>query len=138
MTPGTVVAGLDTMNINLNKVINDAQKMMCEISELESTADELVGESYDSIRTYYSSVHTAVMRAVILHAEAMIQENNTYKNCISGYLTGIGYVNEEKLKEERELLDERIRMAYQLVYAFKMQFLFILDWKYGKRPSTDR
>ena len=119
ITPGAVVASLEAMNTNLNKIINDAQNMMYKIDELEYTKDVLVGESYDSIRNYYSDMHTSVMRATILFAEAMIQENNTYKGCVSGYLSGIGYVNEGALIKEKFELMEQIQWAYRLAYASK-------------------
>lgn len=119
ITPGAVVASLEAMNTNLNKIIDDAQNMMYKIDELEYTKDVLVGESYDSIRNYYSDMHTSVMRATILFAEAMIQENNTYKGCVSGYLSGIGYVNEGALIKEKLELMEQIQWAYRLAYASK-------------------
>lgn len=119
ITPGAVVASLEAMNTNLNKIIDDAQNMMYKIDELEYTKDVLVGESYDSIRNYYSDMHTSVMRATILFAEAMIQENNTYKGCVSGYLSGIGYVNEGALIKEKFELMEQIQWAYRLAYASK-------------------
>lgn len=119
ITPGAVVASLEAMNTNLNKIIDDAQNMMYKIDELEYTKDVLVGESYDSIRNYYSDMHTSVMRATILFAEAMIQENNTYKGCVGGYLSGIGYVNEGALIKEKLELMEQIQWAYRLAYASK-------------------
>lgn len=119
MSPGIVVAKLDTMNVSLSRIIDHAQKMIYEISELENTKDQLAGEAYDCIRNHFADMHTAVVRAVILYAEAMIQENNSYKGYINGYLGGMGYVNEDKLKEDRYALKDQINRAYSLMIATK-------------------
>lgn len=119
MSPGIVVAKLDTMNVSLSRIIDHAQKMIYEISELENTKDQLAGEAYDCIRNHFADMHTAVVRAVILYAEAMIQENNSYIGYINGYLGGMGYVNEDKLKEDRYALKDQINRAYSLMIATK-------------------
>lgn len=64
----------------------------------------LQGESYDSIRDYYENVHVPVLHGFIMYAEELIQENYHYKMCIGSHLAGIGYVDEDALREDLENL----------------------------------
>lgn len=126
MNTGSVTAQLDTMNCNMNQVIENAERLLYQISCLEDTTEVLKGLSYDSIRKYYNDVHTVVVRGIILFAEAFIQENNAYKGCIAGNLGGIGYVNEDALRDDKRNLERQIQQVYSLIDRSKG--LYYTDW----------
>ena len=119
MSPDSVIAQLDAKNAGMNQVINNAERVLSEISSLEESSDQLQGESYDSIREYYTTLHVAVMYQTILFAEAVIQENNAYKACISGELSGIGYVDEDALERDKLCIEEQINRVYELMNRVK-------------------
>lgn len=119
MSPGSVTAQLDAKNEGMNQIIDNAQKILSEISALEESTDRLQGKSYDSIREYYSTLHKAVMHQTILFAEAVIQENNAYKACICGELGGIGYIDEDALERDKERIEEQINRVYELINTVK-------------------
>jgi len=119
MSPGAVVSQLDSMNEGMEKMIDDAKYMLHKIFQLEETTDELQGESYDNIREYYGILHRAVIHGIILFAEAMIQENNAYKGCIAGCLSGISYVDEDALEKDKEHIQEQIQYAYGMMAVTK-------------------
>lgn len=119
MSPGSVTAQLDDKNEGMNQIIDNAQKVLSEISALEESTDRLQGKSYDSIREYYSTLHKAVMHQTILFAEAVIQENNAYKACICGELGGIGYIDEDALERDKECIEEQINRVYELMNTVK-------------------
>lgn len=119
MSPGSVTAQLDAKNKGMNLIIDNAQKVLSEISALEESTDQLQGKSYDSIREYYSTLHKAVMHQTILFAEAVIQENNAYKSCICGELGGIGYIDEDALERDKECIEEQINRVYELMSMVK-------------------
>ena len=50
MSPGSVVSQLDSMNGEMNRVIDNAGKVLRNIMALENTTDVLCGKSYDNIR----------------------------------------------------------------------------------------
>lgn len=50
MSPGSVTAQLDAKNKGMNLIIDNAQKVLSEISALEESTDQLQGKSYDSFR----------------------------------------------------------------------------------------
>ena len=126
MNTGSVTAQLDTMNCNMNQVIENAERLLYQISCLEDTTEVLKGLSYDSIRDYYNDAHTVVVRGIILFAEAFIQENNAYKGCIAGNLGGIGYVNEDALRDDKRNLERQIQQVYSLIDRSKG--LYYTDW----------
>lgn len=126
MNTGSVTAQLDTMNCNMNQVIENAERLLYQISCLEDTTEVLKGLSYDSIRNYYNDAHTVVVRGIILFAEAFIQENNAYKGCIAGNLGGIGYVNEDALRDDKRNLERQIQQVYSLIDRSKE--LYYTDW----------
>ena len=119
MSPGSVIAQLDAKNTGMNYVIDNAERVLSEISSLEESKDRMQGESYDTIREYYTTLHVAVMHQTILFAEAVIQENNAYKACISGELGGIGYIDEDALKRDKECIEEQINRVYELMSMVK-------------------
>lgn len=115
MSPGSVVSQLDSMNGEMNRVIDNAGKVLRNIMALENTTDVLCGKSYDNIREYYNTFHAVVMQGTILFAEEMIQANNAYKGCISGQLGGIGYVDEDALERDAKCIEEQINQVYELM-----------------------
>ena len=119
MSPGSVIAELDAKNTGMNQIIDNAKKVLFEISTLEESSDRLQGESYNSIREYYTTLHVAVMHQTIIFAEAVIQENNAYKACICGELGGIGYVDEDALERDKECIEEQINRVYELMNVVK-------------------
>lgn len=119
MSPGSVIAELDAKNTGMNQIIDNAKKVLFEISTLEESSDRLQGESYNSIREYYTTLHVAVMHQTIIFAEAVIQENNAYKACICGELGGIGYIDEDALERDKECIEEQINRVYELMNAVK-------------------
>ncbi len=119
MSPGSVIAELDAKNTGMNQIIDNAKKVLFEISTLEESSDRLQGESYNSIREYYTTLHVAVMHQTIIFAEAVIQENNAYKACICGELGCIGYVDEDALERDKECIEEQINRVYELMNAVK-------------------
>lgn len=119
MDTGSVMMQLDTMNNHLSQVISRAEKTLFFITELEDTTDILQGVSYESIREYYATAHAKVMQGTILLTEALIQENNSYKASIAGCLSGIGYVDEDALKEDKRSIERQIRQVYSLIDASK-------------------
>ena len=119
MSPGSVITELDAKNTGMNQIIDNAKKVLFEISTLEESSDRLQGESYNSIREYYTTLHVAVMHQTILFAEAVIQENNAYKACICGELGGIGYVDEDALERDKECIEEQINRVYELMNVVK-------------------
>lgn len=109
MSPGSVISQLDAMNESLGQIIGNGEGALSAVYGLGNTTSELKGESYDKIRDYYNTLHTAAIRGIILFAEAYIEENNAYKSCISGHLSGIGYVDEDALKEDKERVEAQIQ-----------------------------
>ncbi len=104
MSPGSVVSQLDEMNQNLNRTSEKAELLLRQIESLKETRNTLQGESYQSIRNYYDNIHIPILHGLIGYAEELIQENYNYKMCIAGNLAGIGYVDEDALKEDLENL----------------------------------
>lgn len=126
METGSVTAQLDSMNHNMGQIIDRAERVLFCVSDIEDTADVLKGQTYDTIRNYFGKIHTLVLRGVIILAEAIIQENNTYKGCISGKLGGIGYVNEDGLRDSKEELERQLERVYGLIDA--KRGLYYTDW----------
>lgn len=100
MSPGQITGQLDTMNDSLNASAQKIRKLLSCVAELEETGDILKGESYDSIRDYYQTMHIPVLRGFLMLIEDTIQESYQYKMCIGSHLSGLGYVDEDALKEE--------------------------------------
>ena len=122
MSPGSVMAQLDSMNSQLEKAMENAGEGLRVMAQLAETKDELSGKSYDSMREYYELVHIPVLQGIILYAEALTQENNAYKGCIAGNLSGIGYVDEDALKEHRDAIKRQIDAVYGLMSRYKGSF----------------
>lgn len=127
MSPGSVVSQLDAMNGEMNRVIDNANKVLFNIRALENTTDVLCGESYDNIRDYYNTFHVVVMQGTILFAEKMIQTNNAYKGCISGQLAGIGYVDEDALERDAKCIEEQINQVYELMRVSRGSYSAMLE-----------
>lgn len=119
MSPGTVVSQLDSMNENLQQAVSNAKIMLININNFRNTEDNLKGKSYDNIRDYYGTWHVPILNMMIQYTETMIQENNAYKGCISSYLSGIGFVDEDALKRDKEFLVGQINQAYNLMTISK-------------------
>lgn len=100
MSPGQITGQLDAMNDSLNASAQKIRKLLSCMAELEETGDVLKGESYDSIRDYYQTMHIPVLRGFLMLIEDTIQESYQYKMCIGSHLSGLGYVDEDALKEE--------------------------------------
>ena len=119
MSPGSVISQLDSMNENLVQAVSNAETMLLNVNDFLDTGDSLVGKSYDSARSYFGAVHVPVLNAMIKYAENMIQENDAYKGHIASHLAGIGYVDEDELKKDKEFLIEKINHAYNLMAVSK-------------------
>lgn len=126
METGSVTVQLDLMNHNMSQMIDRAERVLFCVSDIEDTADVLKGQTYDAIRNYFGKIHTMVLRGVIILAEEMIQENNTYKGCISAKLGGIGYVNEDGLRDSKEEMEKQLERVYGLIDA--KRGLYYTDW----------
>ena len=127
MSPGSVVSQLDSMSGEMNRVIDNAGKVLRNIMALENTTDVLCGKSYDNIREYYNTFHAVVMQGTILFAEEMIQANNAYKGCISGQLGGIGYVDEDALERDAKCIEEQINQVYELMCVSRGSYSAMLE-----------
>ena len=130
MSPGSVVSQLDAMNGEMNRVIDNAYRVLHNIVGLENTTDALCGKSYDNIREYFNLFHVVAIQGTILFAEEMIQANNAYKGCISGQLGGIGYVDEDALKRDAKCIEEQINQVYELMGRSKVSYSAMLDSLY--------
>ena len=130
MSPGSVVSQLDAMNGEMNRVIDNAYRVLHNIVGLENTTDALCGKSYDNIREYFNLFHVVTIQGTILFAEEMIQANNAYKGCISGQLGGIGYVDEDALKRDAKCIEEQIDQVYELMGRSKVSYSAMLDSLY--------
>ncbi len=130
MSPGSVVSQLDAMNGEMNRVIDNAYRVLHNIVGLENTTDALCGKSYDNIREYFNLFHVVALQGTILFAEEMIQANNAYKGCISGQLGGIGYVDEDALKRDAKCIEEQIDQVYELMGRSKVSYSAMLDSLY--------
>lgn len=108
MSPGQVTGQLNIMNDGLNASAQRIRKLLSCMAELEDTKDVLKGESYDSIRDYYQAMHIPVLRGFLMLIEDTIQESYQYKLCIGNHLSGLGYVDEDALKEELENVRNQI------------------------------
>lgn len=108
MSPGTVIAQLDEMNQNLGKAIERVNALQERITNLENTKGALQGDAYDSVREYYHELHLPVLRGMLIYLEETVQNNKLYRGCIAGYLSGIGYVDEDALKEDLENLRQQM------------------------------
>ena len=108
MSPGQAAGQLDIMNEGLNSSAQRIRKLLSCMAELEETKDILKGESYDSIRDYYQTMHIPVLRGFLMLIEDTIQESYQYKVCIGNHLSGLGYVDEDALKEELENVRNQI------------------------------
>lgn len=115
------------MNGEMNRVIDNAGKVLRNIMALENTTDVLCGKSYDNIREYYNTFHAVVMQGTILFAEEMIQANNAYKGCISGQLGGIGYVDEDALERDAKCIEEQINQVYELMCVSRGSYSAMLE-----------
>lgn len=138
MSPGSVVSQLDAMNGEMNRVIDNAGKVLRNIMALENTTDVLCGKSYDNIREYYNTFHVVVMQGTILFAEEMIQANNAYKGCISGQLGGIGYVDEDALERDAKCIEEQIDQVYELMCVSKNSYTAMLESLYDALRLVDK
>ena len=136
MSPGSVVAQLDGMNQNLSKALENAEAVLKEVSDLEETTDVLQGESYDSIRDYYENVHIPVLHGFIMYAEELIQENYDYKMYIGSGLSGIGYVDEDGLREDLEKLRKQMDRVRGLMN--RMEFLSSVGGLLESMEKTER
>lgn len=130
MSPGSVVSQLDAMNGEMNRVIDNAYRVLHNIVGLNNTTDVLCGKSYDNIREYFNLFHVVAIQGTILFAEEMIQANNAYKGCISGQLGGIGYVDEDALKRDAKCIEEQINQVYELMGRSKVSYSAMLDSLY--------
>lgn len=117
MSPGLVMGQLDVMNERLNSSAQRINSLLNCVTDLEETRDMLKGESYDSIREYYQAMHIPVLRGFLMLIEDTIQENYQYKLCIGNYLSGLGYVDEDALKEELENLCNQMECVRGLLSA---------------------
>lgn len=130
MSPGSVVSQLDAMNGEMNRVIDNAYRVLHNIVGLDNTTDALCGKSYDNIREYFNLFHVVAIQGTILFAEEMIQANNAYKGCIFGQLGGIGYVDEDALKRDAKCIEEQINQVYELMGRSKVSYSAMLDSLY--------
>lgn len=119
MSPGAVISQLDVMNSNLERASNNIAQALNAISKFEDTTDKMASESYNNIREYYYSLHTPFLQGLTMYIERMKQENNNYKRCISGYLAGIGYIDEDELKRDRESIKRQMNQVHGLMSTTK-------------------
>lgn len=131
MEPGSVISQLNKMNGQLGNVISHAEQALCVVVELEETSESLIGKSYDSIRDYYHTVHIPILQGIILYGEALIQDNNSYGGYISGFLAGIGYIDEDELRKDKECLEQQINDIYSLISRNKGAFEDYLEYLNG-------
>lgn len=122
MSPGSVVAQLNQMNQNLQEGIGNAAHALGTVTALQNTESVLIGESYDSVRAYYSTLHVPLLQGMILFAQMLIQENNNYKSCIQSHLAGIGYIDEDELERDKENIQRQINHVYSLMSVSKLSY----------------
>lgn len=122
MSPGSVVAQLNQMNKNLQEGIGNAALALGDVTALQNTESVLTGESYDSVRAYYSTLHVPLLQGMILFAQMLIQENNSYKSCIQSHLAGIGYIDEDELERDKENIQRQINHVYSLMSVSKLSY----------------
>jgi len=79
----------------------DGVQAISEVLQLKHSVDvftdtelQLHGESYDSIRNYYSSTHLPAIRGLVCHLENLKSANNQYTAQIDVYFGGIGFVDD--------------------------------------------
>ena len=104
MDTGSVKSQLNQMNIRLAEVISQAMRLQGSVSAFTETTQQLQGESYDSIRNYYSSTHLPVLRGLICHVEELKAANDKYASQIDTYLGGISYVDEDGLGNSLDMI----------------------------------
>ena len=104
MDTGSVKSQLNQMNIRLAEVISQAMRLQGSISAFTETTQQLQGESYDSIRNYYSSTHLPALRGLICHVEELKAANDKYASQIDTYLGGISYVDEDGLGNSLDMI----------------------------------
>ena len=104
MDTGSVKSQLNQMNIHLAEVINQAMRLQGSVSAFTETTQQLQGESYDSIRNYYSSTHLPALRGLICHVEELKAANDKYASQIDTYLGGISYVDEDGLGNSLDMI----------------------------------
>lgn len=108
MSPASVIGQLSSMNGQLNTLITNIQTMKDAVNGFLNTDDTLVGESYEELRTYYEDVHVPLLDLLSDYAGELLGENNAYSNCISSYLGGVNYIDEDGLREDKRKLEQII------------------------------
>ncbi len=127
MEQGSVLLQIDQMNKRLGEIVNQAELALYAEGELQNSADSLIGESYDSIREYFQTVHVPILQGIILYAEALMGENSSYRGCITGYLSGMNYVDEDALKEDRDNLRHQIEQVHNLMESYPGYFSHYME-----------
>jgi len=79
-------------------------RLQGSVSAFTETMQQLQGESYDSIRNYYSSTHLPALRGLICHVEELKAANDKYASQIDTYLGGISYVDEDGLGNSLDMI----------------------------------
>jgi len=79
-------------------------RLQGSVSAFTETTQQLQGESYDSIRNYYSSTHLPALRGLICHVEELKAANDKYASQIDTYLGGISYVDEDGLGNSLDMI----------------------------------
>jgi len=94
MYTDSVKSQLTQMNGNLEQAISEVLQLKHSVDVFTDTELQLHGESYDSIRNYYSSTHLPAIRGLVCHLENLKSANNQYTAQIDVYFGGIGFVDD--------------------------------------------
>lgn len=108
MDTGSVKSQLEEMNSQLDVVEENAFNFTLAIFDFKATAFWLQAEAYDQLREVYSEIHMPILKGIIAYSNALRVQNNTYRNYIDNFLSGIGYVDEDALKRDKERLEQQI------------------------------
>lgn len=108
MDTGSVKSQLEAMNTELDAVIKNVSVTEAAIYVFDMSGMNLKGDAYKCIREVYSKIHMPILKGIAAYAEALRMQNNTYKSYIDGFLSGIGYVNEDALESDKKCLETQI------------------------------
>ena len=98
ISPQAIKVQLKKEDTNLREMIGNAYTLQERIQRFIDNQN-LQGETYDSVKTYYNEVHLPVIRGFICYAEEKINGNATYRGYVGSYWGEEFQVSEDKLVE---------------------------------------
>lgn len=111
--PSRLRASLEELNRSLEPVISNAEPLKGEIMTFIGT-DDLKSLAFGSKKDYMARGHLPAINAQISAISEFIEANNTHIRCIDSYLSGEGYLSEDRLNYQINQLSRFIETSESL------------------------